>query len=422
MLVNAKDGEMKSALLAALYFFAIMAAYFILRPIRDEAGVAGGIRNLPWLFTGTLVAMLAVNPAFSALVARLSRHRFVAYAYRFFLLNLLIFFVLFKTIPEGQQVWVGRAFYIWTSVFNLFVVSVFWGFMADAFSSEQGKRLFGFIGVGGTLGTIVGSATTAFFVGLIGSAALLLVSAVLLEFGVQCAGRLSAELRSKPGTIDRSGDTPIGGGVLDGIGHVLRSPYLLGICGYIFLYSIGSTFIYFQQAYIVEAAYTDRALRTALFARIDLAVNTLTVLVQMFVTGRLMQRLGVAAMLAVVPAISVLGFLGVAIVPSVAVLVAFLVLRRAGNFAVARPSREVLYTVVSREDKYKAKSFIDTVVYRLGDQVGAWADKFFGAMGLGMGGVALVAAPLAALWLINGVWLGRRQVALAKASGRESEG
>lgn len=415
-LVHTKPGELKPALWAASYFFSIMAAYFILRPIRDEAAVAGGIRNLPWMFTATMIAMLIVNPAFAALVARLSRQRFVSLAYRFFVVNLLIFFALFKGLPEAHQIWVGRAFYIWASVFNLFVVSVFWGFMADAFTSEQGKRLFGFIGVGGTLGTIVGSTITASLVQAVGSAALLLVSAVFLEVAVLLVRRLSSLFRERAAAGGAApAEAAIGGGVLDGIKHVLASPYLLGIGLYMLLYTIGSTFLYFQQAYVVEAAYQDRAARTALFARIDLAVNTLTIVAQLFLTGRLMQRLGIAAMLAIVPAISVIGFAGLGLWPTVAMLVGFQVLRRAGNFAVARPSREVLYTVVSREDKFKAKSFNDTFVYRLGDQIGAWTDKAVGALGYGMGGLALLAAPLAALWLVVGVWLGRRQAQMAKA-------
>ena len=413
-LIDTKPGELGPVLWASAYFFCILASYFILRPIRDEAGIAGGIKNLPWLFTGTMIAMLVVSPSFAALVARLPRKKFIPIAYRFFLVNLLVFYGLFTQLPADQQVWVGRAFYIWTSVFNLFVVSVFWGFMADAFRSEQGKRLFGFIGVGGTLGSIVGAAITASLVKVVGTAGLVLISAALLEVAVQCVGRLARLFREGgDGRQAVPDEAAIGGGVLTGISHVFKSPYLLGICGYMLLYTIGSTFLYFQQAHIVEGAYQDRAARTALFAQIDLVVNILTVVVQALLTGRLMKRLGVATMLTIVPAISVAGFLGVALVPTVAVLIGFLVLRRAGNFAVARPSREVLYTVVSREDKYKAKHFIDTFVYRSGDQLGAWSMAAMGALGLGLAGTAFVAAPLAGIWLAMSLWLGRRQAALA---------
>ena len=412
-LVAVEEDEVTPALWSAAYFFFIMAGYFILRPIRDAAGAAGGIRNLPWLFTGTMIVMLIANPPFAALVAKLGRQRFITMAYRFFIVNLLLFFVGYIALPEGSQVWLGRAFYIWTSVFNLFVVSVFWGFMADRYTSAQGKRLFGFIGVGGTLGTIVGSAITASLVGTIGVPALLLVSAAMLEVAVFCVRRLS----DGSSTQERArAETPIGGGVLSGISHVIKSPYLLGICGYMLLYTIGSTFLYFQQVAVVSAAEQAGDARMALFAKIDLMVNVLTVIVQSLLTGRLLAAVGLAATLAIVPAISIVGFLGLGFMPSLAMLIAVLVLRRAGNYAVARPSRELLYTVVAREDKFKAKSFIDTFVYRLGDQVGAWANPLLTAAGLSMAGIALVAAPLSLLWLIVGWWLGRRHAAMSAAA------
>ena len=413
--VAVRPDELGSMLWSCGYFFCLLASYYILRPIRDEAGVAGGIRNLPWLFTGTMIAMLLVNPPFAALVARLPRARFVPIAYRFFALNLVVFFLLYLLLPEGSRVWVGRAFYLWTSVFNLFVVSVFWGFMADTFDSEQAKRLFGFIGVGGTLGGIVGSAVTATLVKATGTAALLLISAALLELAVFCSRRLAGRFSGQARTATNVPvEQIIGGGAWAGVGQVLRSPYLLGICLYMLLYTIGSTFLYFQQAAIVsQAAHAGNA-RTALFARIDLMVNVLTVVVQAFLTGRIIAALGVAATLTIVPAISILGFLSLGFIPSVLIVVAFQVLRRAGNFAVARPTREVLYTVVSREEKYKAKAFIDTFIYRLGDQVGAWANPLLAALGLSMTGIALVAAPVSGLWLAVGWWLGRRQSALAK--------
>lgn len=414
--VDVRPEEVRAALWSCAYFFFLLASYYILRPIRDQAGIAGGIRNLPWLFTGTMLAMLLVNPPFAALVSRLPRSRFVPLTYRFFLANLLVFFALFQTLPESSQVWVGRTFYIWTSVFNLFVVSIFWGFMADAFRSGQGKRLFGFIGVGGTLGGIVGSAVTASLVDGIGRPALLLVSAAMLELAVVCARRLSAglgQLSEAAPERARQGETPIGGGLLAGITGVARSPYLLGICAYMLLYTLGSTFLYFQQAGIIERFFVDADAQTGMFARIDLYTNVATILIQIFLTGRIMKWIGVAATLTLVPALSVFGFLGLGLLPSVAMLVVFQVARRAGNYALARPSREVLYTVVSREDRFKAKSFIDTFVYRLGDQIGAWADPLLKAMGLGMTGIALVAAPLAGLWLVVGYWLGKRQAVKA---------
>ncbi len=410
--VAARADERRPVLWSCGYFFCLLASYYILRPIRDDAGVAGGIKNLPWLFTGTMIAMLLVNPAFAALVARLTRARFVTITYRFFALNLVVFFLLQTLLPPESKVWVGRAFYIWASVFNLFVVSVFWGFMADAFDSEQAKRLFGFIGVGGTLGGIVGSAVTATLVKAVGTPALLLISALLLEAAVVCARRLAGQFsgRSAQATSPQA-ERVIGGGVWSGVGQVLRSPYLLGICLYMLLYTIGSTFLYFQQAAVVAQAEQAGNARTALFAQIDLMVNVLTVVVQALLTGRLMATLGVAATLTIVPIISVLGFLGLGFAPSVIMVVAFQVLRRAGNFAVARPTREVLYTVVTREEKFKAKSFIDTFVYRFGDQVGAWANPLLAGIGLSMTGIALVAAPISGLWLAIGWWLGKRHAA-----------
>ena len=432
-IIEVKPEEVRATLWSCAYFFCLLAGYYILRPIRDAAGVAGGVKNLPWLFTGTMLVMLLVNPPFAALVSNLPRRRFIPLTYRFFALNLLIFFALYQLLPQAQQVWVGRAFYIWTAVFNLFVVSIFWGFMADAFNSGQGKRLFGFIGVGGTVGSIVGSAITATLVKAVGAAGLLLVSTVLLEVSVQCVRRLSALFQgaalpapAAPGSVAPAAsgrsEMPIGGSVLAGLTHVLRSPYLLGICLYMLLYTIGSTFLYFQQADVVNRAFHDPKAQTALFARIDLMVNVLTVGIQMFLTGRIMMLLGIAGTLTIVPVISVLGFLSLGFVPSLALVVGFQVLRRAGNFAVARPSREVLYTVVAREDKFKAKSFIDTFVYRLGDQLGAWADPLLKAAGLTMTGIALVAAPISALWLVIGFWLGRKQAAMAVSARPELGG
>jgi AAA family ATP:ADP antiporter len=403
-----------------LYVFAVLSAYYVLRPIRDEMGVQGGVENLPWLFTGTLIAMLAINPLFAALVQRLPRVRFISVAYRFFAANLLIFVALFTLASPEQHVWLGRALFIWVSVFNLFVVSVFWALMVDVFDADQGKRLFGFLAAGATVGAIAGSALTASLVRELGATTLFLASIVLLEvavFAVRRLSQLADTLHHKAATRE----APIGGSVLAGISHTLRSPYLLNVCLFLILFTVTSTFLYFQQATIARDYFPDRASRTAFFAQVDVLVNVLTLCIQLFFTARILRRFGVALTLGILPLFTLLGFAALAAAPAIAVLVAFQVLRRAANFALARPTRELLYTVIPREDKYKAKSFIDTVVYRAGDQVGSWSYLLLSAMGLGIAGVAVVAVPLSALWLLNSLWLGRRCKALTPSpSSRHS--
>jgi AAA family ATP:ADP antiporter len=426
-LVSLEPGEGRVLAWSWLYLFAVFTAYYVIRPIRDEAGVAGGVQNLSWLFTGTLLAMMAVNPPFAALVAKLPRTRFIGLTYRFFMLNLVVFMILFRTTSGTANIWVGRAFFIWTSVFNLFVVSVFWAFMVDLFTTEQSKRLFGFIAAAATVGGIVGASVTASTVQSVGVPFLLLVSAGLLEVGVFASRRLGAlapgfnapkpaagvQPSRGPVAAGDGGQTPIGGGVMSGLTHVLRSPYLLNVSGYMLLYTILSTFLYFQQAAIVDRSFADRAARTAFFAQIDLLVNVLTLGGQCFLTGRVMKRAGVALTLTFVPALTAVGFLFLGLMPTVAIVVGFTVLRRTGNFVFARPTREVLFTVVSREDKYKAKNFIDTVVYRLGDQVGSWSSALITMAALGAGAVAWAGVPLALIWVANAWWLGKRQEALS---------
>jgi AAA family ATP:ADP antiporter len=288
--------------------------------------------------------------------------------------------------------------------------------MVDVFNAEQGKRLFGFIAAGATLGGIVGSSLTATLASHVEPTHLLLASAALLEvavFSVRHLSRLSEALRLRP--TARAEEAPIGGAVLSGMTHVFKSPYLLSISLYILLFAITSTLLYFQQAAIVDHSFADRPARTAFFAQVDLTVNVLTLGTQLFLTGRLLRVLGVALTLIIIPGLTVVGFVTLALVPTIAVIVMFQVLRRAGNFAVARPTREVLFTVIPREDKYKAKSFIDTVVYRAGDQIGAWSYGLLSFLGLGMTGIAIAAIPISAAWVLNSLWLGRRQEAMATA-------
>jgi len=420
-IVDVRDDEIRALILSAAYFFCILSAYYVIRPIRDEMGVAGGVRNLPWLFTGTLLSMLILNPIFAGLVVKFSRRRFVSMTYRFFIANLIIFFVALQVLPQSYQVWIGRTLFVWTSVFNLFVVSIFWAFMADVFRTGQSKRLFGFIGVGGTLGGLFGAAITASLVHRLGAANLLLISAMLLEMAVLFVRQLSdlfSSLRRARG-IDSDEEQPIGGSVLAGFSHVVRSPYLLGICGYMLMYTLASTTLYFHQAQIADQYFLDRAARTAFFAKLDFAVNALAIVTQVFLTGRIIKVLGVAMTLALLPALCVVGFTAFGLLPTLAILIVFQVLRRAGEFAVARPTRETLYTVVSREDRYKAKSLIDTFVYRSGDQIAAWSYTLVTWLGLSMAAISFAVAPLAGVWLLIGLWLGRRQHSIERqqASG-----
>ncbi len=412
-MVEVRPEEWRALVLAFVFNFIVLGSYYVLRPIRDEIGAAGGLENLAWMFTGTLVVMLGANALFSAIVTRFSRRRFIPLAYRFFILNLVVFWILMRMLPANP--WVGRAFFVWVSVFNLFVVSVFWAFMADIFNTEQGKRLFGFIAVGGTLGAIVGGTVTASSVQIFGAANLLLVSAVLLEGGAWCVRAFPGSFR-KGGPPGESGssEAPIGGSVWAGLTHVLRSPYLLGICLFMLLHSVTATLVYFQQAEITGRVFVDRGARTAFFAQLDVWVNVLTIVTQMFLTGRLLRWLGVGVTLAMMPLISLAGFLALGFVPVLGLLAVFQVLRRAANYALSRPAREVLFTAVPQEDKYKAKSFIDTFVYRAGDQVGAWSYPLLKWLGLSLAGISFVAAPLAALWCVLSLWLGRQ---LARRTG-----
>lgn len=405
-LVTVEEGEWRATLLAFTFFFFLLASYFILRSIRDTLGVQAGVGKLPYLFTGTLLATLALQPLSASLVARIPVRRFIPIVYRCFGACLLFFIAALTWWPNSDK-WLAPVFFIWTSVFNLFVLSVFWGFVSDTFRSEQGKRLYGFISVGGTVGAIAGSAITAAFAKLVGMTVLLCISVVLLEIAVQCVRRFPPSFRAD--TREREdANRAVGGGVLTGITHVFASPYLIMICLFMMMFTIGTTVLYFQQAEIVKANFSDRNAQTAFLARIDLIVQLLTVISQLFLTGRMIKWLGVGITLAVLPLMSVIGFTTLGMIPTLSVFVVFQVLRRAGNYGFASPTREVLFTVVTPEDKYKAKNFIDTFVYRSGDQIGAWSYALLSGAGVAVSSISLIAAPLSGVWLGVALWLGRR--------------
>ncbi|MEN8131887.1 MAG: Npt1/Npt2 family nucleotide transporter [Pseudomonadota bacterium] len=414
--VNVEPKEVKALAWSFSYFFSLLCSYYIVRPMRDEMGVAGGVENLQWLFTGTFLVMLAAVPLFGWVSSRFPRKQFLPYIYYFFIAILLVFFALFRL--DVTHAYIARAFFIWASVFNLFIVSVFWSFMADIFTNAQARRLFGFIAAGGTAGALMGPVLTTTLAVPLGVTNLLLISALLLGWAVFCIHRLVA-WREKQQTglwtkadlpeTATSENQPLGGGLLAGIELVLHSPYLLGICTMMLLFTTLATFLYFQQAQIIRDSFATSAERTAVFAAIDLAVNTLTFVIQVLLTGRLVTWLGLGWTLALVPMILGMGFLVLGFAPILGVLIVVQVLRRAGNYAIMRPAREMLYVVLKREEKYKAKNVIDTVVYRGGDVVSAWIYAGLRALGVSLAGIAWLAVPLAAVWAWVAYALGKRQ-------------
>ena len=411
--VAVRPGEVRALCWSFAYFFCLLAGYYVLRPLRDEMGIAGGVRNLPWLFTATFFVMLAAVPVFGAVVARLPRQRFIPLVYHFFVLNIAIFWLLL-TLDIGR-LHVARVFFVWISVFNLFAVSVFWSFMADLFASEQGKRLFGFIAAGGSAGALLGPTLTVWLAVPLGPVNLLIVAALLLEAAVLCAMRLeTAAQQLKPETPQAAAApagppeaAEIGGGWLAGITMVLRSPYLAGIAMWVALLSLAGTFLYFQQANIVAAASDDPAVRTRIFATIDLAIGILTILVQCLVTGRLITRFGAGPAAAFLPFVFCLGYLALWMTPMLWVVIAFQAAQRAANFAISNPAREVLFTVLAREEKYKAKNVIDIVVFRGGDAVSGWLFAALRGTGLELGAISLATVPVTAAWLALALALGR---------------
>jgi AAA family ATP:ADP antiporter len=421
-LVPVRPGELRALAWSFLYFFSLLCGYYILRPVRDEMGIQGGVENLPWVFTGTFVVMLAAVPLYGWAVGRLPRRLLLPAVYLFFIANLLVFYLLMHAglAPEAT----ARAFFIWTSVFNLFVVSVFWSFMADLFSNVQARRLFGCIAAGGSAGAVTGPALTTLLAPVLGPANLLLVAAFFLAVAMLCIGRLLAWSATQSGNSAPASAVArgTGGGLWAGLRQVLVSRYLLGICLYILLYTTLSTFLYFEQAHIIRDTFDEPGERTRLFAVIDLAVNALTIVVQLFITARVVRWLGVGGTLALVPLGVAAGLVALGAFPGLVALVGVQIMRRAGSYAVARPAREMLFTVVDREARYKAKNVIDTLVYRGGDAASAWLYTGLAALGLGLSAIAFIGIPLALLWAYNGVLLGRRQERLREhVYGRGSE-
>ncbi|MDO5505415.1 MAG: MFS transporter [Pseudoxanthomonas suwonensis] len=413
---NIRRDELVPALLAGLFFFCILTALMLLRPARDALGMQRGLDAVRWLFMGTAVVTLLANPVFGWLVSRFRRVPFIAATYGFFAVSLLAFWWLLTAAPQAVGETSGMVFYVWFSVFNLFVTMLFWALMADRFSLAQSRRLFPPIAAGGSLGAIFGPWLAGRLVEPLGTPVLLPVAVGFLLLAIGLAAAV-AHSRRTPITGERVPDPldalVIGGSAWAGIRALFASRYLAGIAGFVLLMTVMATFLYFTRLQMVAALGDDVDMRTGMFARLDFWTQSATLLLQLLLAGQLMKRIGVGATLVLLPLAMAAGFIGLALFGSLAVLVLVDAGTRAIQRGLTRPARETLYTVLGREDKYKAKAVTDTFVYRAGDVLGAQVEGVLGKLGMGLAGLAAVAVPLAVLWAGLGLWLGRTQARMA---------
>jgi len=395
-------------------FFLLFAGYFMLRPVRETMGITGGVENLQWLFTGTFLATLAAMPLFGWIAGKVRRRRVLYWVYGFFASNMVAFGACFLADPGN--VWVARTFYVWLSVFNLIAISVAWSVLVDVFSVAQARRLFALMVAGASLGGLTGPLLGVFLVGPIGHAGLIFLAAALLPASA-LAARTVHRWRDRHPIEHAAAEgralslstraRPLGGSPFAGATEVLRSPYLLGIALFVVLLASVTTFLYFEQARLVEAAFPDPVDQTRVFGIIDTVVQTLAILTQLFITGRIAQRLGVGVLLVAVPVVVAAGFLWLAFAPVFAALAVVMVVRRAGEYAFVRPGREMLYTTVGDEAKYKAKNFNDTVVYRGADAVSAWVKAGIDMVAQQPAVAMVIGTGIALAWGVNGAALAR---------------
>lgn len=408
LIADVEPEEAGAVLIAFVYFFFLMASYFILRPLRDTMGTVYGVAHLQQLFTGTFIVSFIVAPVFAGLASRIRLATFLPWVYGFIGLTMLAFYALFAHDADNR--WVAAAFFVWLSTFNLLTISVFWSLMADIFSSSQAKRLFGFVAAGGTMGTIVAPAFITLFVKAVGTNTLLLISAAGFFVTTILVRLLEGEKRKlaalDPQAQRTSLDLRLGGNPFDGFTLLFKSRYLMMIALFLLLMTWISTVIYFQLGDLISREFASRAARTQAYADIDLAVNSAAVLIQLFGTGRFLKRFGVTAGLMLNPLVMVAAFLAVAFSPVLLVLGGIQVARRVAEYAVAKPSRDMLFTVVDQQAKYKAKNVIDTVVYRFGDLTSSWLSA--AVLPYGVAGLAMLGIAISAIWFPIAWMLGKR--------------
>ncbi len=409
---NIKRQELLATFVAGLFFFFILSALMVVRPAREALGMQRGIEAIRWLFMATLLVTLLVNPLFSLLVSRFRRLVFITATYSFFSLGLLFFYGLLTLTPAHIGAVSGQVFYVWFSVFNLFATMLFWALMSDRFSKEQSQRLFAAISIGGTLGAMFGPWLASVLAKPYGTPLLLLIAAGFLMCAVASAWWLTHIKNENPQRNNEEPDADhaiIGGSAWEGFSAVIRSPYLLGISVYVLILAIVATLLYFTRLQMVAALALDTDTRTQAFAQIDLYPQSATFVLQAFLTSHLIKRFGIAFTLALLPLTVAFGFIGLALLGSLAALIAFEASFRAVQRGIMRPARETLFTTVPRAERYKAKAFIDTFVYRTGDALGSQTEGMLGRLGMGLAGLAWFAVPLAVIWMSLGLWLGYTQ-------------
>ena len=423
-LLNLREGEGVAVAAGVGMFFLLFCSYFMLRPVRETMGVAGGVDNLQWLFTGTFVVTLIAMPLFGWVASRAPRRHILSWTYGFFVVNLLAFAAVWWL--QADIVWTGRVFYIWLSVFNLMAISLAWSVLADVFVGEQARRLFALMAGGASLGGLAGPLLGALLVEPLSHSGLLVLASVLLAASAGCAAWLHRWRDRYPDEAEDADDRierhrPLGGNPFAGMTEVLCSRYLLGIALFVTLLASVNTFMYFEQARMVAEHFPDRTRQTQVFGLIDAVVQGLAILTQVFLTGRIAQRLGVRVLLTGVPLLLVAGFLWLAWSPVFAVFVVVMVTRRAGEYALVRPGREMLYTVLPSEQKYKAKNFNDTVVYRGGDAVSGWVKRGVDLIADQPSLALLLGAMIALAWAFTGAWLARQYRQWERVAGKHDQ-
>jgi AAA family ATP:ADP antiporter len=411
--------EVPSVVTAFFLFFCVLGGYFAVRPVRETVGTILGRDRVANLWLATWIVSLAIVPVYGWVVAKIRRSVFLPLIYGFVAVALAIVGAVLQAHPQSAAV--AQFFYVFISVLSLFLVSVFWSFLVELFDSGQAKRLFPVIAAGGTAGALVGPLFTDFTARIIGNAGILFVGATLFVLAVLLQAILIRLWKSGPeprrdrGEVHhQTRDRALGGNPFAGITLVLRSPYLLGIAAYVALLATATTFLYFEQLRLVAATFSDAQTRTSVFARIDWIVQSLTILAQLFITGRVASRMGLTVLLAIIPVAIVFGFVVLALWNTFAVLAVVIVLRRSGEYAFVRPGREMLWTPMTKETKYKAKNFVDVPVYRGADAAVAQLQRAVESAGLGAQTAALLGALGAILWALNAWWLGRRYDAVAE--------